>query len=324
MTQVPVRSPTPDEPGRATAAELRDRAVVFSCRGDSLVGILTPATAPASVGMVIVVGGPQYRAGSHRLFVDLAWAMGGSGVPAFRFDYRGIGDSDGEHPGFEAVAPDIRAAIDQIMAQAPTVRRVVLWGLCDAASAIALYAPTDPRVAGTILVNPWGRDAERAEDAQDDTLMRHYYRERVLSADFWRKVLGFNVNGLDFLRRLWRVAWRSATGGRAGAGTAEPLARRMLAALVAADLPALFVFSGDDLTAREFQTEAGRHSPLWARLCAAPTVHRHHIAAADHTFSDPVEAHRLVREVCTWVNKHLDLHRQDPASAANNTKGKNE
>ena len=45
-----------------------ERALSFACRGAWLYGILSlpqAASAPAR-GVLIVVGGPQYRAGSHR------------------------------------------------------------------------------------------------------------------------------------------------------------------------------------------------------------------------------------------------------------------
>ena len=67
--------------------------VVFSCGGDQLVGMVHPAA--ARLGVVIVVGGPQYRVGSHRQFVLMARDLAREGYPVLRFDYRGMGDSDG-------------------------------------------------------------------------------------------------------------------------------------------------------------------------------------------------------------------------------------
>jgi len=52
--------------------------------------------AAADTGVLIVVGGPQYRVGSHRQFVMLARFLADHGVPCMRFDYRGMGDVSGE------------------------------------------------------------------------------------------------------------------------------------------------------------------------------------------------------------------------------------
>ncbi len=43
-----------------------EEAVLFNCVGDTLVGVLTKPQTPAETGVVVIVGGPQYRAGSHR------------------------------------------------------------------------------------------------------------------------------------------------------------------------------------------------------------------------------------------------------------------
>lgn len=53
---------------------MKESTLSFDCQGERLVGILAePVTGePAEVGVVIVVGGPQYRAGSHRQFTLLA------------------------------------------------------------------------------------------------------------------------------------------------------------------------------------------------------------------------------------------------------------
>ena len=44
--------------------------VAFACGQDWLLGVVTRPEKPHSRGVVIVVGGPQYRAGSHRQFRD--------------------------------------------------------------------------------------------------------------------------------------------------------------------------------------------------------------------------------------------------------------
>src|SRR5262245_40701144 len=116
-----------------------ERAVVFGCDGEELLGVLhepgsqEAGTAPASTGVIIVVGGPQYRVGSHRQFVLMARELAGRGHAVLRFDYRGMGDSDGATRTFEAVSEDIRCAIDVLFAEQPGLTGVVLWGLCDAA-----------------------------------------------------------------------------------------------------------------------------------------------------------------------------------------------
>src|SRR5262245_60307703 len=69
-----------------------ERAVVFGCEGEELLGVLhEPASdgatgTPASTGVIIVVGGPQYRVGSHRQFVLMARELARRGHAVLRFD----------------------------------------------------------------------------------------------------------------------------------------------------------------------------------------------------------------------------------------------
>ena len=114
---------------------MKEEALVFGCDRDSLVGVLAVPDAPASRGVLIVVGGPQYRAGSHRQFTLLARDLAASGIASLRFDYRGMGDSSGEARTFESVNEDIGCAIDRLIEAVPAVNQVIIWGLCDAASA---------------------------------------------------------------------------------------------------------------------------------------------------------------------------------------------
>src|SRR5690606_34104291 len=98
------------------------------------------------------------------------------------FDYRGLGDSEGVFQGFEHIEADIRAALQAFRAAVPSLRTIVLWGLCDAAAAIAMMPKHQDPVAGAVLINPW----VRTQEGEARAYLRHYYLRRLLSADFWR------------------------------------------------------------------------------------------------------------------------------------------
>ena len=276
-----------------------ERAVRFTCGGAWLHGVLSLPAQAASRGVLIVVGGPQVRTGSHRQFTLLARSLEQAGIPAMRFDYRGMGDSEGTPRDFEQIQDDLRAALDCFFAQAPGLADVVLWGLCDRASAAALYAPGDPRVAGLALLNPWVRTEEGAAKAT----LKHYYRSRVLDPGLWKKIAA----GQFDLRQatgsfvgLVRSAFKSpAPSAQQEAGSAS-LPERMHAALRQFKGSILVMLSGADLTAQEF---AGLPSASddWARLLAGARVTRHTLPGADHTCSRREWHEQVVDWTATWL-----------------------
>lgn len=266
--------------------------MLFPCGGGELLGVLAqPAVTRGDVGLIVVVGGPQYRAGSHRQFTLLARDLAAKGVPVFRFDYRGMGDSDGEARSFEAVDEDIRAAIDAFLAAHRAVRRVVLWGLCDGASAAALYAGSDARVAGLVLLNPWVRTA--ASEAR--VYLKHYYLRRLMSRDFWRKFLSGGVAVGASLGGVVDMARAARQTGQEAADAPASLAERMARRLNSSGLPLLILLSGKDFVAREFEASTAGDG-AWTQVLASAQVLR--FAEANHTFSsqrwrDAVAAHSL-------------------------------
>lgn len=281
---------------------LEERALTFDCGGERLYGILSlPARgASASRGVLVVVGGPQYRAGSHRQFTLLARDLARDGVPVLRFDYRGMGDSEGAIRPFDEVEDDLRAAIDAFMAAAPDLREVVLWGLCDAASAIGMYATRDPRVAGLVLLNPW----VRTEDGLARATLRHYYRARLRDPAFWKQLLR---GGLDWRRSLASLLalLRKARGTPApaaasGATVAASLPERMRTGLQEFRGQVLLVISGADLTAREF-CDLADADRAWQGVLAPPRVTRRQIDDADHTFSRRAWRDQVARWTAQWL-----------------------
>lgn len=286
-----------------------EQALVFEVAGTAVVGVLSaPEAAPAGaeLGVVVVVGGPQYRVGSHRQFVQLARCLAAAGFPVLRFDVRGMGDGGGDQRSFEALGDDIAAAIDAMQQQRPSVRQVVLWGLCDGASAALLYLDEhrDARVCGMCLANPWVRSAASQARAN----VKHYYRERLLQKDFWLKLLRGGVAG-QALKSLWQNM-RLARAGQAGAGAASGQALafqvRMARGWQKAGLPVLLLQSGADYTAREFD-EFVAMDRGWQRLVATTSVTRVDLAAADHTLSDAASRQQAEQATVDWL-RHLLRH----------------
>lgn len=250
------------------------------------------------LGLLMVVGGPQYRVGSHRQFVLLARDLAAAGIPVFRFDYRGMGDSTGQARDFEGIGEDIRAALDTFLAKVPGLKRVVLWGLCDAATANAFYACSDERVAGQVALNPW----VRTQEGEAQAFIRHYYLQRLLSAAFWRKVLAFRFDAFaavrDFIAKLGKSRVRG--NGRRGLRDTRPLPARLRASQMAFPGPTLLILSGRDLTAKEFEMRVSE-SPEWQTWMQSAGVSVCRFAEADHTFSCAAWRNQVAEWTREWV-----------------------
>lgn len=278
---------------------MKESVLNFACAGEALVGILAePEDRANDVGVLIVVGGPQYRAGSHRQFTLLARHLAGNGFAALRFDYRGMGDSTGEMRDFLAVDEDIAAAIDALLAARPALRRVVLCGLCDAASASLLYLDNrqDPRVAGLVLLNPWVRSA--ATLAQ--THVKHYYVRRLREREFWLKLLRGGV-GLKALRTL-AGNLRLARSTSADQTDTRSFQQRMATAAEVFTGQLLLMISEDDYTAREFLGHV-HTSSSWQAVLARPTSRRVDLPGADHTLSTPRHLDLAHSAIVQWLKQ---------------------
>ncbi|MCC6916318.1 hydrolase 1, exosortase A system-associated [Nitrosomonas sp.] len=268
----------------------QEQAVRFCCHHDWLYGILHLPQQPVTRGVLIVVGGPQYRAGSHRQFVLLARYLAERGIPVMRFDCRGMGDSDGEIRTFEHVEEDLRGATDFFFSECPFLEDVVIWGLCDAASAALFYAHQDQRVSGLVLLNPW----VRTEQGIARAYLKHYYLERLSEPAFWKKLLGGQFNLLASIRSLYEFG-RSSVQSRKEAVVSEekagsscdpaaPLPERMLDGLKYFQGKTLIITSGNDLTAREF-LDLIDSSADWQETMRAKQAELFHMEGANHTFS---------------------------------------
>lgn len=280
-----------------------ERPLIFPCGADRLVGVVhhTETKSPRA-GVLVIVGGPQYRVGSHRQFILMARELARHGYPVMRFDYRGMGDSEGQVRGFELVDDDILAATDAFFSSVPSLSQVVLWGLCDGASAAAMYARRDSRVAGLVLVNPW----VRTPAGEAKAYVQHYYARRLLQGSFWRKLLTGRLEVLpavrDFLLTLGHARAKKPVGAPEGAR--QGFVERMYQGLGDFERPVMVLISGRDLTAAEFVTLCNE-DPRWKRLLSRSNVCLVRLDEADHTFSGRLMLASAIESCAAWLHSAL-------------------
>jgi exosortase A-associated hydrolase 1 len=235
--------------------------VAIPCEQSTLLATLD-GPADARIGWLFVIGGTQTRVGPHRLYERLALRMAEAGHAVIRFDRRGVGDSEGNDPGYFDSGPEMGAALATLRAHFPQIATILGFGLCDGAAAIALAAPA---LSGAVLANPWV--VEPADDLPPAAAIRQHYRKRLLDPHAWARLLRGGIN----LGRLWRGL------RRAGATENDGLARRVITGMPA---PGRVVLAEGDGTAQAFADAWRRFGPL------APRVTVTRVATASHSFAD--------------------------------------
>lgn len=294
-----------------------ETGVIFDCHGAQLIGVLHHAMQPADIGLLsIVAGGPQYRGGCGRQLVEMGRRLASEGIPVFRFDYRGMGDSEGEFAGFRFIEQDIEAAINEFKRQVPTLRRILIWGGCDAASAALIHAYRFDDVVGIIAANPFV-----SSDRTASGVKRKHYLERVRQLSFWKKVFRFEVDfseliSSDFLSSAIRKllpatkpvekhqAINGAINGNATGSTTgitENYIDAMLTGLTQFKGRVLFLMSGRSLISKEFD-ELVEADARWQKSCDAENCERWEIPDADQTFSTRESRDAMLKSVSEWAN----------------------
>lgn len=278
-------------------------AVTMPCDGDELVGILHKVPT-AEIGVLFVVGGNQYRVGSHRLFVDLARSCAQSGYACMRFDHRGIGDNVSSHVGFESLADDIEIAIAKFLESCPEISRIIIVGLCDGASAALLAIHDIPTIDGLVLVNPWVHSSE----LEARTRLTNYYSARLRNKRFWRKLFSGKLNIKESVASLLKYIGISLRFGSAGKHEAEAhseeFTSKMRGALERFEGEVLIILSGQDLVAQQFQ-QLATIDKTWKRALEDPMVTILKIPGADHTFSISDERNIFQRKLLEWFAEYF-------------------
>lgn len=247
--------------------------------------------------LLMVVGGPQTRVGSHRSYTLIARELCRRGIPVFRFDYTGIGDSGGQYIGFTDAGPSIKSAVDWLYQRFPHLEKVIPWSLCDGSAACALFVPDlGNRTPAMILCNPY----VHSQQSQAKTFLKYYYLTRILDAAFWKKVFSLQVNPFKVFLSISDLIQKTRNPSpnpnpsqnpkeigvtrTVGNPSIDPpdLPEKVMAGLKNYTGGLFLLMSTNDLTAKEFldlyklhSTKSGR--PLRATL--------RQIEGADHTFS---------------------------------------
>lgn len=308
-------------------AEHRE-AVVFPNRdGLKLFGILhRPVDVPErDVGVIFLSPGVKSRVAPHRLYVKMTESLLRQGYPVLRFDFFGLGDSEGELPEKElsdlyATVQDGRYIDDTFcamdwMEQRLGLKRFVLAGLCGGALTGLFAAAKDQRAKGVLgLGLPVALDGRTADPSQFMTQgqlesLGETYLRKIFKPGAWIRALTLRT---DF-RMLWRSVRRrlfsrgsspASTHPNETASNLNPLFPPSFYKFINDGGKLLLVFSGGDRLAWEFEEKFSVPSSDRLReLGQGYEVHT--IPSANHILSDPEWWSKMQALSDAWMTRHF-------------------
>ncbi|WP_230481543.1 hydrolase 1, exosortase A system-associated [Sphingomonas sp. Leaf21] len=176
------------------------RLIAFPCHDATLFGTLDEGTQPT--GLLIVSGGNEPRMGAHRGQSIVAARIAARGYPVFRFDRRGVGDSEGVNGGWETSGPDIAAAA-AAFAEHGGCSHMVGFGNCDAAAALALFGQ-EAGLARILLSNPWL--ADEPDPLPPAAAIRRHYARKLIDPREWLRLARGAVDMGKLRQGLTKIA----------------------------------------------------------------------------------------------------------------------
>jgi len=297
--------------------------------GLRLSGILhTPEpTSTRGVCVLLLSPGVKGRVGPHRLYLKVAAGLVAMGFHVLRFDFHGLGDSEGELEEHVLASvynsvqggryvDDTCAAMDWLQ-KTHGIRTFVASGLCGGSISGLLAASVDDRIRSVLALGlpvaleggpeEWGRHLTRGQLAQ----LRQGYLRKALSLRSWKRFL----RGRSSYRVIWDALRRKPSEQQSSAAAqpdnTNPLFAPAFFALARSGRPILLVFSGADRLGFEFREKfIERHSRELTTLPHA--YHVHTIEHANHVLSDPGWVAEFLQVSRQWLDAH---HPPDTAAA---------
>lgn len=299
--------------------------------GHTLYGTLhRPGLArPELPAVVLLSPGVKMRVGPGRLYVPLTQMLTAHGYLVLRFDFFGLGDSEGELQ--EQLLPDVYNHIEVGRYVGDTLsalawlrshcgcRRFLLGGLCGGAITALLAAERDPSIEGLLslgmtitLASNAATPAKYLTRAQLDSRRRGYYR-RLLQPKSWLRFLTFQSQ-YDV---IWSSMKRLVVNDRPAPapvaadpekveqrGNANPLFPPAFFTFLQRGGRALMLFSEKDRLPSEYEEKFA--TPYAQRLLPyAQQLHYHVVPSANHVLSFHEWQREMVEASRQWL---LKLH----------------
>jgi pimeloyl-ACP methyl ester carboxylesterase len=288
---------------------VREQAAMLGPR-KSLVGIVAQVVEPGRPegavtdvpAVVILNAGIIHRVGPNRMFVDLARLLAAAGHTVVRFDLSGIGDSEPRPDGLAPLAAaleDIREVLDSLQSTRQ-IQRFILVGLCSGADHAIVYAGQDPRVVGTVLIDP--------SIPRTGRYYLQHYRARMFRLRSWlnftsgRHPFWSALRGCMSGRRLQQKAQHHPSDLQSP--EVRAFIEQAYSRAVAAEVQLLAVFTADLEKQHNYREQLLDAFP---RIPFGDLLSLQYFPNTDHTFTAETERGRLLGLIHGWLRARSAL-----------------
>ncbi len=290
--------------------------------------------------MIFLSPGVKTRVAPHRLYNKMTESVLKLGFPVLRFDFYGLGDSEGELPETQLVdlyasVQDGRYLDDTLCAmdwleQRLGVRQFILAGLCGGALTGLFAAGRDRRVCGVLgLGLPVALDGRETDPSRFMTQgqledLGSTYLSKLFNPHAWWRLLTFKSDYRLLFRAVQRrllgkqkTAPKPVTASEPQVSNLNPLVPPAFFDFLSAGRHLLLVFSGADRLAWEFEEKFAQ--PYAGRLAGLGNHYEMHtIAHANHILSDPQWRNEMQELSDDWLLRHF-CHGRDSSMKGRGT-----
>ena len=311
-------------------------------QGLRLYGMLHMPAAAAirNTGIVLLSPGIKTRVGPHQQYVRMARKFASMGFPVLRFDFCGLGDSEGEltehmhadlHTEIQLgrYVDDSKCAIDCIIRDTG-VEKVILAGLCGGAVTGLLAGIDDNRVAGLlalgipVILDNQVSDADAAVTGQQLDRLKQGYIRKLADPKAWLRLLTLKSD-FKTLMKSFRHKKEGPTGApqpaaKDSGGEAPNNLNHLFGpacfSFLERNAKILFVFSGGDRLYWEFEEKFAK--PNREKLAALQANYRIHVVQeANHILTMPEWEQEMLDVAESWLKQFLETgHRQEESHGA--------
>jgi uncharacterized protein len=304
--------------------------------GRRLFGMLHRPQRPRTdgVGILLLSPGVKGRIAPHRLYNKMTRRFVALGFPVLRFDFYGLGDSEGDNP--EALLADFYGAVqvgryigDTIaamdwMQQTEGTSRFIAAGLCGGALTGLLTADRDPRVAALLALSiPVILDGSRIDSSLYMTdvqlkgnRQRYLGKLRLWDAKVWHSWVRFLTFQSHYslivraltkpvLKRLGKPPVVTAEAAAEPKDNTNPLFAPAFRGMASSRRPMLLLFAGSDRLLFEFEVKFVERHRAWFEA-NADLYTMHVTPLANHVFSFPEWQQDMLEQSCRWLDREFN------------------